>query len=94
MELPPGDILKVAVLTLSAKAKPFNNSIFNPNGNVAQDQDDGDDDMDDDDDKMPSQSQIVDLPAIHSLMTDADKKYLKKRKPARDVRRQKVGNEA
>ena len=63
-------ILKVAVSTLSAKA---NNSIFNPNGNVAQDQDDGDDgddDMDDDDDdnddKMPSQVQIVDLPAIHS----------------------------
>ena len=45
MEVFPGDILKVAVSTLSAKAKPFNNSIFNPNGNVAQDQDDGDDDM-------------------------------------------------
>ena len=68
MEVPPGDILKVAVSTLSAKAKLFNNSIFNPNGNVAQDQDDGDDDMDDDDDKMPSQGQIVDLPAIHSQM--------------------------
>ena len=54
MEVPPGDILKVAVSTLSAKAKLFNNSILNPNGNVAQDQDDGDDDMDDDD-KMPSQ---------------------------------------
>ena len=44
-------ILKMAVPTLSAKA---NDSIFNSNGNVAQDQDDGDDDMDDDnDDKMP-----------------------------------------
>ena len=58
----------MAVSTLSAKAKLFNNSIFNPNGNVAEDQDDGDDDMDDDDmdddddDKMPSQGQIVDLP--------------------------------
>ena len=85
MEVPPGDILKVAVSTLSAKAKLFNNSIFNPNGNVAQDQDD---DMDDDDDKMPSQGQIVDLPAIHSCqMTDAEiKKIFKKRKPARDVR--------
>ena len=83
MEVPPGDILKVAVSTLSAKAKLFNNSIFNPNGNVAQDQDD---DVDDDDDKMPSQGQIVDLPAIHSQMTDAEiKKYFKKRKPARDV---------
>ena len=43
--------------------------------------------MDDDDDKMPSQGQIVDLPAIHSQMTDAEikKNYLKK-KPARDVR--------
>ena len=41
----------MAVPTLSAKA---NDSIFNSNGNVAQDQDDGDDDMDDDnDDKMP-----------------------------------------
>ena len=71
MEVHPGDILKVAVSTLSAKAKLFNNSIFNPNGNVAQDQDDGDDDMDDDD-KMPSQGQIVDLPAIHSQMIDAE----------------------
>ena len=41
------DILKVAVLTLSAKA---NDSIFNRNGDAAQDQDDGDDDMDDDGD--------------------------------------------
>ena len=39
MEVPPGDILKVAVSTLSAKAKLFNNFIFKPNGNVAQDQD-------------------------------------------------------
>ena len=80
MEVPPGDILKVAVSTLSAKAKLFNNSMFNQNGNVAQDQDDGDDDMDDDDDKMPSQGQIVDLPAIHSQMTDAEikKNILKK----------------
>ena len=70
MEVPPGDILKVAVSTLSAKAKLFNNSIFNPNGNVAQDQDDGDDD------KMPSQGQIVDLPAIHSQMTDAEIKKI------------------
>ena len=78
MEVLPGDILKVAVSTLSAKAKLFNNSIFNLNGNVAQDQDDSDV-MDDDDDKMPSQGQIVDLPAIHSQMTDAEiKKYLKK----------------
>ena len=61
------DILKVAVPTLSAKAY---NSIFNPNGNVAQDQDDTDDDMDDYDDKMPSQGQIVDLPAIHSQTDD------------------------
>ena len=62
--------------------KLFNNSIFNPNGNVAQDQDDGDDD-----DKMPSQGQIVDLPAMHSQMTDAEIKkiFKKKRKPARDV---------
>ena len=67
MEVPPGDILKVDVSTLSAKAKLFNNSIFNLNGNVAQDQDDGDDD-----DKMPSQGQKVDLPAIHSQMTDAE----------------------
>ena len=72
MEVSPGDILKVAVSTLSAKAKLFNNSIFNPNGNIAQDQDDGDNDMDDDDDKMPSQGQIVDLHAIHSQMTDAE----------------------
>ena len=65
------DILKVAVSTLSAKA---NDSIFNPNGNVAQYQDDGGDDMDDDDndDEMPPQGQIVDPPAIHSQMTDAD----------------------
>ena len=45
--------------------------------------------MDDDDDKMPSQGQIVDLPAIHSQMTDAEiKKTIqkKKKKPARDVR--------
>ena len=66
--------------TLSAKAKLFDNSIFNTNGNVAQDQD-GDDDMDDDDDdKMPLQGQIVDLPSIHSQMTDAEikKNYLKK----------------
>ena len=85
MEVPPGDILKVAVSTLSAKAKLFNNSIFNQNRNVAQDQDDIDDDMDDD--KMPSQGQIVDLPAIYSQITDAEikKKYFKKRKPARDV---------
>ena len=41
------DILKVAVSTLSAKE---NDSIFNPNGNVAQDLDDDDDDMDDNDD--------------------------------------------
>ena len=83
MEVHAGDILKVAVSTLSAKAKLFNNSIFNSNGNVAQDQDDGDDDMDDDDDKMPSQGQIVYQPAIHSQMTDAEiKKYFKKRKPA------------
>ena len=77
MEVPPEDILKVTVSTLSAKAKLFNNSIFNPNGNVAQDQDD---DMDDDDDKMPSQGQIVDLPAIHSQVTDAEikKNILKK----------------
>ena len=66
MEVPPGDILKVAVSTLSAKAKLFNTSIFNPNGNVAQDQDDGNDDMYDDDDKMPSQGQIVDLLAIYT----------------------------
>ena len=72
MEVPPGYTLKVAVSTLSAKAKLFNIFIFNSNGNVAQDQDDGDDDMDDDDDKMPSQGQIVDLPAIHSQMTDAE----------------------
>ena len=26
--------------------------------------------MDDDDDKMPSQGEIVDLPAIHSQMTE------------------------
>ena len=69
MEVPPGDILKVAVSTLSAKAKLFNNSIFNPNGNVAENQDDGDD-------KMPSQGQIVDLPAIHSQMTDAEIKKI------------------
>ena len=78
MEVPPGDILKVTVSTLSAKAKLFNNSIFNPNGNVAQDQDD---DMDDDDDKMPSsQGQIVDLPAINSQVADAEikKNILKK----------------
>ena len=76
MEVPPaGDILKVAVSTSSAKPKLFNNSILNSNGNVAQDQDDDDDDKDDDD-KMPSQGQIVDLPAIHSQMTDAEiKKY-------------------
>ena len=81
MEVPPGDILKVAVSNISAKAKLFNNSIFNLNGNVAQDQDDVDDDMDDDDDKMPSQGQIVDLPAIHSQMTDAEiKKIFKKKK--------------
>ena len=79
----------MAVSTLTAKAKLFNNSIFNPNGHVAQDQDDGDDDMDDDGDKIPSQDQIVDLPAIHSQMTDAEiKKYFEKRKPARDVRHQ------
>ena len=63
----------MAVSTLSAKA---NDSIFNLNGNVAQDQDDDDDDddMDDDDDnddKMPSQDQLVDLHAIHSQMTVA-----------------------
>ena len=79
MKAPPEDILKVAVSTLSAKAKLFNNSIFNWNGNVAQHQDDGDDHMDDDDHKMPSQGQIVDLPTIHSQMTDAEiKKYFKK----------------
>ena len=76
MEVPPGDILKVAVSTLSAKAKLCNNSIFNPNGNVAQDQDDGDDDMDDDDDTMQLQGQIFDLPAIHSQMTDAEIKKI------------------
>ena len=44
--------------------------------------------MDDDDDKMLSQGQIVDLPVIHSQMTDAEikKNYFKKREPARDVR--------
>ena len=69
------DILKVAVSTLSAKA---NDSIFNPNGNVIQDQDDSDDDMDDDggdddnDDIMPSPGQTADLPAIHSQMTEAE----------------------
>ena len=63
------DILKVTVSTLSAKA---NDSIFNPNGNVAQVQDDGDDDMDDDDDEMPSQGQTVDLPAMHNKMTNAE----------------------
>ena len=67
MEVPPGDILKVAVSTLSAKAKLFNNFIFKPNGRSGWY-----DDMDDDDDKMPSQGQIVDLPAIHSQMTDAE----------------------
>ena len=39
--------------------------------------------MDDDDDKMPSQGQIVDLPAIHSQMSDAEIKknyFLKKKK--------------
>ena len=37
--------------------------------------------MDDDDDKMPSQGQIVDLPAIHSQMTDAEiKKTIKKKR--------------
>ena len=61
----------MAVSTLTAKAKLFNNSIFNPNGHVAQDQDDGDDG-----DKMPSQGQIVDLPAIHSQMTDAEIKKI------------------
>ena len=66
----------MAVSTLTAKAKLFNNSIFNPNGHVAQDQADGDDDMDDDGDKMPSQGQIVDLPAIHSQMTDAEIKKI------------------
>ena len=76
MEVPPGDILKMAVSTLSAKAKLFNNSIFNPNGNVAQDQDDDDQDMDDGDDKIPSQGQIVDLPTIHSQMTDAEIKRI------------------
>ena len=62
----------MAVSTLTAKAKLFNNSIFNPNGHVAQDQDDGDDDGD----KMPSQGEIVDLPAIHSQMTDAEIKKI------------------
>ena len=66
----------MAVSTLTAKAKLFNNSIFNPNGHVAQDQDDGDDDMDDDGDKMPSQGEIVDQPAIHSHMTDAEIKKI------------------
>ena len=76
MEVPSRDILKVAVSTLSAKAKLFNNSIFKRNGNVAQNQDDSDDD-----DKMPSQGQIVDLPAIQSQMTDAEIKkiFLKKK---------------
>ena len=73
----------MAVSTLTAKAKLFNNSTFNPNGHVAQDQDDGDDDMDDDGDKMPSQGQIVDLPTIHSQMTDAEIKKI-----FRDVRHQ------
>ena len=66
----------MAVSTLTAKAKLFNNFIFNPNGHEAQDQDDGDDDMDDDGDKMPSQGEIVDLPAIHSQMTDAEIKKI------------------
>ena len=66
----------MAVSTLTAKPKLFNYSIFNPNGHVAQDQDDGDDDMDDDGDKMPSQGQIVDLSAIHSQMTDAEIKKI------------------
>ena len=35
--------------------------------------------MDDDDDKMSSQGQIVDLPAIHSQMTDAEIKKLFKK---------------
>ena len=40
-----------------------------------------DDDDDDDDDKMRSQGQIVDLPAIHSQMTDAEiKKIFKEKK--------------
>ena len=69
----------MAVSTLSVIAKLFNNSIFNHNGNVVQDQDDGYDDMDDDDDKMPSQGQIVDLPVIHSQMTDAEIKKIKKK---------------
>ena len=39
----------------------------------------GDDYDDDNDDKMPLQGQVVDLPAIHSQMTDAEiKKYFKK----------------
>ena len=76
MEVLPGDILKVAVSTLSAKAKLFNNSIFNLNGSVAQDQDGGGDVMDDDDDKMPLQGQTVDLPAIHSQITDAEIKKI------------------
>ena len=80
MEAPPGDLLKVAVSSLSAKAKLLNNSIFNPNGNVAQNQDDGDDDMDDHDDKMSAQGQIVDLLAIHSQMTDVEIKKIFKKK--------------
>ena len=64
------DTLKVAVSTLLAKA---NNCILNPDGNVAQIQDDGDDDNDD---KMPLQGQIVDLPAVQSQMTDAELKKL------------------
>ena len=63
--------------TLSAKAVK---SISNPNGNVAQDQDDSDDNIDDDDDKMPSKGQIVDLPAVHSQMTDAEIKKVFKKK--------------
>ena len=70
------DILKVAVSTLSAKA---NNSIFNPNGNVAQDQDE--DEVEDYmGDKIPSQGQIVDLSAIHSQMTDAEIKKIFEKK--------------
>ena len=67
MEVPPGDILKVAVSTLSAKAKLHFQAKWKCSSRSGWY-----DDMDDDDDKMPSQGQIVDLPAIHSQMTDAE----------------------
>ena len=71
MEVPPGDILKVVVSTLSAKAKLFNNSHFQAEWKCGS-RSGWYDDTDDDDDKMPSQGQIVDLPVIHSQMTDAE----------------------